>query len=129
MPENSPPQLGRRERQILDIVYEMGEASVNDVLDRLADPPSYSSVRAMLGVLERKGHVKHRRDKLTYIYMPTVAREKASSMALEHLLKTFFDGCPTQAVAALLDSSARRMTENDFADLEKLIKQARREGR
>jgi predicted transcriptional regulator len=121
--------LGRRERQIMEVVYQLGEASVGDVLARLADPPSYSSVRKMLAVLEEKGHLKHRHEKNRYIYAPRVAREKARHRALQQLLKTFFENSPTKAMAALLDSSADRLTHADLDELTRLIEQARREGR
>ncbi len=129
MAKKSPLHLGRRERQIMDVIYRLGEASVAEVLEQLPDPPSYSSVRAMLGLLERKGHLKHKREKLRYVYQPTVAREKVRRSALEHLLNTFFQGSPTQAVAALLDSAAGELSEAELDDLAKIIQQARKEGR
>ena len=129
MAKKTRSDLGRRERQIMDAVYRLGKATVNEVLDTLPDPPSYSAVRAMLNVLERKGHLKHTRDKLRYVYMPTIPRERARSSALQHLLKTFFDGSATQAVAALLDSSAKNLSDSELDELVKLIKKAKKEGR
>lgn len=129
MAKKSALHLGRRERQIMDVIYRLGEASVAEVLEQLPDPPSYSSVRAMLGLLERKGHLKHRREKLRYVYLPTVPRERARRSALEHLLNTFFEGSPTEAVAALLDSSAGELSDAELDDLAKIIQQARKEGR
>jgi predicted transcriptional regulator len=120
---------GRRERQIMDVVYQLGEASVADVLAQLPDPPSYSAVRRMLAVLEEKGHLKHRHDKNRYIYYPRVAREKASRRALKQLVKTFFDNSPTKAMAALLDSSTEQLSAGDLEELHRLIQKARQEGR
>ena len=121
--------LGRRERQIMNVVYQLGEAGVGDVLARLPDPPSYSSVRKMLAVLEEKGHLKHRHDKNRYIYFPRVARDKASRRALKQLLKIFFDNSPTKAMAALIDSSTARLSASEFDELSRLIEKARKEGR
>ena len=92
MAGNAAIHLSRRERQIMDIVYEAGQASAADVLDRLPDPPSYSAVRAMLRVLEEKGHLRHKQDGPRYVYLPTVSRDEARRSALRRLLRTFFDG-------------------------------------
>ena len=121
--------LGRRERQIMNVVYQLREASVGDVLALLPDPPSYSSVRKILAVLEGKGHLRHRHDKNRYIYFPRVARDKASRRALKQLLKTFFDNSPTKAMAALLDSSTARLSASEYDELSRLIEKARKEGR
>ncbi|NOX56071.1 MAG: BlaI/MecI/CopY family transcriptional regulator [Planctomycetes bacterium] len=129
MRKKPPFDLGRRERQIMDVVYRLGQATVADVLAELPDPPSYSSVRAMLGLLERKGYLRHKRLKLQYVYFPTISREKARKSALDHLLRTFFDGSPAQAVAALLDSSAGRLSKAELDEIAELIEQARKEGR
>jgi predicted transcriptional regulator len=120
-------RLSRRERQIMDVIYRLGRATAADVLERLPDPPSYSAVRAMLRVLEEKGHVRHEQDGQRYVYLPTVAREKARKSALAHLVKTFFDGSVERAVAALLDSGGR-LTEEEYDRLTRLIKRARSEG-
>src|SRR5579872_7400584 len=96
-------QLGRRERQIVDAVYRLGRASVAEVRAELDDPPSYSAVRAMLNLLEEKGHLRHVADGLRYVYKPTAARSQVRRSALRHLVQTFFDGSPTSAVAALLE--------------------------
>lgn len=120
--------LGRRERQILDIVFQLGEASVNDVLDRLPDPPSYSSVRTIMGVLEEKRYLRHRRVKTKYVYRPTQSRESASHSALRHLLTTFFGGSVTDAVAAMLDVESEKLSDEELKRLRNLIEQARREG-
>ena len=119
--------LSRRERQIMDVLFQRGFATVAEVLDDLPDPPSYSSVRATLRVLEGKGHVRHRQEGLRYLFVPTLAPEKAKRSALEHLLRIFFDGSTERAVATLLDLSASRMSEAELDRLAGLIDQARRE--
>ena len=121
--------LSRRERQIMDIIYAQGRATAAEVLERLADPPSYSAVRALLRVLEDKGHLQHEQDGPRYVYKPTVSRTRARQTALERLVHTFFDGSPEQAVAALLDMSAGDLGDEELARLQKLIEQARKEGR
>lgn len=120
--------LGRRERQIMDVIYQLGEASVGDVLDRLPDPPSYSAVRTMIRLLEQKGHLRHRQAGTKYIYRPTRSREQASRSALRHLLNTFFGGSPSDAVAAILDVTSDRMTDSELQRIEKMIDEARKEG-
>lgn len=127
-PRPRPPELGRRERQILDVVYQLGEASVADVQERLPDPPSYSAVRTMIRHLEGKGHLRHRRQGTKYVYRPTRSRETASRSALGHLLDTFFGGSASDAVAAILDVSGDRLTDDDYDRLQHLIRQARQEG-
>ncbi|HEY2375462.1 MAG TPA: BlaI/MecI/CopY family transcriptional regulator [Gemmatimonadaceae bacterium] len=121
--------LGRRERQIMDVVYRLGRASVSDVRQLLADPPSYSAVRAMLNLLEEKGHLTHEQDGLRYIYKPTAARAQVRRSALRHLVQTFFDGSPTSAVAALLEMADGELSASDRARLAKVIAQAKTEGR
>lgn len=121
--------LGARERQILDAVYALGEASVAEVLAALADPPTYSTVRTMIRMLERKGLLQHRQSGTKYVYRPTRSRESASRSALKHVLQTFFGGSATDAVAAILDVSASKLTEGDLERLEQLVEQARREGK
>jgi predicted transcriptional regulator len=121
--------LGARERQIMDVIYQLEEASVGDVLDRLADPPSYSAVRTMIRALEKKGLLRHRQVGTKYVYRPKTSRESASRSALRHVMRTFFGGSPTDAVAAILDDSASKLTRGDLERLEKLIDQARKEGK
>jgi BlaI family transcriptional regulator, penicillinase repressor len=121
--------LSRRERQIMDTVYSLGRATVTDVLDRLPDPPSYSAVRAMLRVLESKGHVRHVLEGKSYVYLPTLARTRASRSALQNMVSTFFDGSAEKAVAALLDISGSDLTDDQLNHLSRLIEQAREEGR
>ena len=119
--------LSRRERQIMDVLFQRGRATVADVMERLPDPPSYSSVRAILRVLEEKGHVRHQQDGPRYLFIPTVARETAKRSALEHLLQTFFNGSTENAVATLLDISASKLSDRELDRLAGLIDKARRE--
>ncbi|HVC20087.1 MAG TPA: BlaI/MecI/CopY family transcriptional regulator [Vicinamibacterales bacterium] len=121
------PSLSRRERQLMDIVYERGRATAAEVAAALPDPPSYSAVRAMLRILETKGHLRHEADGVRYVYLPTVPRDQASRSALRGLVRTFFDGSTTQAVAALLDQS--RLSDAELERLAHLIDEARKEGR
>ena len=121
--------LSRRERQIMDIVYELNVATVAQVLDLIPDPPSYSTVRALLRVLEYKGHLKHAQQGPRYLYSPTLPREEARQNALKHVLKTFFDNSTEEVVAALLNISEEDLTEDEYKRLTKLIKKAQIEGR
>jgi len=121
--------LSRRERQIMDIIYEMKEATALQVLERLPSPPSYSAVRALLRVLEDKGHLLHRPDGPRYVYLPRLAKDKARKSALAHLKRTFFDGSTAEVVAALLDMSEDDLSDEDYARLAALIDRARKEGR
>jgi predicted transcriptional regulator len=121
--------LGRRERQIMDAVYRLGRASVSEVMEQISDPPSYSAVRAMMGKLEEKGHLGHAQDGPRYVYFPVHAREEATRSALRRMLKTFFDGSPTKAVAAVLDVSGRELTSEELNELAELIEDAKRRGR
>ena len=120
--------LSRRERQIMDILYKMGKSSASDVLQAMPDAPSYSAVRAMLRVLEEKGHVRHQAEGLKYVYVPTVARDKAKRSAIKQLLDTFFHDSPEQVVAALLDVSSTRMTREELNRMAEMIEKAKREG-
>ncbi|MEX2285132.1 MAG: BlaI/MecI/CopY family transcriptional regulator [Gemmatimonadota bacterium] len=121
--------LSRRERQIMDAVYALGQATVAEVLDGMPDPPSYSAVRAMLGKLERKGYLKHEEHGPRYVYVPTLAREEAQENALQRVLRTFFDDSPTKAVAAILDLSAVDLSDTQIDEMARLVEQARRRGR
>ena len=122
-------QLSRREREIMDVIYRAGRATAAEVLEQLADPPSYSAVRALLRVLEEKGHLRHEEDGPRYVFLPTVPRERARRSALRQLLHTFFDGSTEQAVAALLDLPSTRLSDAELARLSRLIADARKEGR
>lgn len=121
--------LSRRERQIMDIIYELKEATVAQVLERIANPPSYSAIRALLRVLEEKGHLAHKQQGPRYIYSPTLSREKARKNALKHVMKTFFDNSTEDIVAALLDISEDNLSKQDYQRIQELIKKARKEGR
>ena len=123
------PGLSRRERQIMDALYTLSEATVGEVMDKMPDPPSYSAVRATLRVLEEKGHVKHKQDGPRYLYLPTVSRDKAQSTALKHLVGTFFGGSVEQAVMALLSMPETRMSEDQLEKLAEQVRQAEEEGR
>ena len=120
--------LSRRERQIIDILYAQGRATAADVQNALPEPPSYSAVRAMLRILEEKGHVKHEQDGPRYVYVPTVGRDNAKRSALHHMLKTFFDGSAEQAISALLDESSTKLSDAELDRLARLIDQARSTG-
>ena len=122
-------RLSRRERQIMDVLFRLGEATAADVLEGLPDPPSYSAVRALLRILEEKGQITHTQDGPRYVYRPTVAPEKASRSALRHVLRTFFDGSAAQAVAALLDEAGGDLSDTELDRLASLLDQARQEGR
>jgi predicted transcriptional regulator len=122
-------QLSRRERQIMDILYQRGKSSASEVRQAMPDAPSYSAVRAMLRILEEKGHVRHHAEGLKYVYLPTVARDKAKRSAVKHLLDTFFDDSPEQIVAALLDVSSTRLTREELDRMAEMIEQARKEGK
>ncbi len=121
--------LSRRERQIMDIIYESKEATAQQVMERLPDAPGYSAVRALLRVLENKGHLDHRQDGPRYVYVPRLPKEKARRSELRHLLKTFFDDSTEAAVAALLDISEDRLSDEDYKKLAALIEKSREEGR
>lgn len=121
--------LSRRERQIMDVIYQLGEATAAEVMERLPDPPSYSAVRAMLRLLEEKGHLQHDQDGPRYVFKPTLAHDKAQRSALKHLVETFFEGSTEQAVAALLDLSKTKLSDDELDRLSQLIEQAKKEGR
>ena len=122
-------RLSRRERQIMDLLYRLGRATVAEIHAALPDAPSYSAVRAMLRVLEEKKHIRHEEKDLRYVFMPIVPRDKARRSAIRHLLDTFFEGSPEQAVATLLDVSARELTNQEIDRMAELIEKARKEGR
>src|SRR5215475_5791005 len=126
---SSPDSLSRRERQIMDILYQRGKASAAEVREAMPDAPSYSAVRAMLRVLEEKGHVRHQAEGLRYVYVPVVARDKAKRSAVKHLLDTFFHDSPEQVVAALLDVSSTRLTREELDRMAEMIEKAKKEGK
>jgi predicted transcriptional regulator len=120
--------LSRRERQILDILYERGQGTAAEVQAALPEPPSYSAVRALLRILEDKGHVRHQQDGPRYVYVPTVGRDNAKRSALKHVLKTFFDGSAEQAISALLDENSSKLSPAELDRLARLIDTARKNG-
>jgi BlaI family penicillinase repressor len=123
--------LSRRERQIMDVVYRLGRASAAEVTAHLPDPPSYSAVRALLRILEDKGHLRHTEEAATgkYVYAPIRPRDHAGRSALQRVVQTFFDNSAEKAVAALLDLADRDLSEQELERLAKLIEQARNDGR
>lgn len=129
MPRAPHLDLSRRERQIMDVIYACGSATVREVMDRLPDPPSYSAVRGLLRVLVEKGHLEHKQDGPRYVYLPVVPREEARASAMKQMLRTFFDGSAERAMAALLDMSSADLSRDELDRLAALIEQARREGR
>ena len=120
--------LSRRERQIMDILYQRERATAAEVHADLPDRPSYSAVRAKLRVLEEKGHIRHEEEALRYVFVPTMPREKAKKSALNHMLETFFEGSVEQTVAALLDLSAAKLSQSELDRLAGLIEQAKAKG-
>ena len=127
---NSQPHndLSRRERQIVDILYSQGRATAAEVQAALPDPPSYSAVRAMLRILEEKGHVRHEQDGPRYVYLPTVGRDNAKKSAMRHMLQTFFEGSAEQAISSLLGDPAARLSDAELDRLATLIDRARKAG-
>jgi BlaI family transcriptional regulator, penicillinase repressor len=124
----APPDVSRRERQILDVLYRTGRATVAEIQEAMPSPPGYSAVRTLLRILEEKGHVRHEQDGARYVYLPCVTRAQAKRSALRHLLHTFFEGSTTEAIAALLDDDSSRLSSDDWKRLADLIERARKEG-
>lgn len=118
-------QLSRRERQIMDIIYRLSQASAKEVQENLPDPPSYSAVRALLATLENKGMVKHGKESRRYIYKATINEKKARKSAIQNLLSTFFDGKPQNLVAALLDKETEQLSSSEIADIRKLVEDSK----
>lgn len=126
-PRALPGDLSRRERQIMDVLYRLGRATAAEVQAELLEPPSYSAVRAMLRVLEDKGHIRHQQDGARYIYEPLVHRDRARRSAIEHMVTTFFGGSTSDAMAALLDGESARLSDAELDRLATLIERARKE--
>jgi len=124
-----PHELSRRERQIMDVLYELGRATSAEVRERLPDPPSYSAVRAMLRILEDKGHLRHEQEGPRYVFFPAVPRETARESALRRVVRTFFDGSAEGAMTALLDLGVEDLDEEALRRLADRIAEARKEGR
>lgn len=121
--------LTRREREIMDIVYRLGRATAQDVLDNLAEPPSYSSVRALLRLLEERGHVRHLQEGTRYVYLPAVSKRDARKKALQHVVATFFGGSVEEAMLALVDTSRSKLSSAELDRLAAIVEQARKEGK
>ncbi len=128
MTNGIPPKLSRRERQILDILYQRSSATVAEVMAALPDPPSYSAVRATLRILGDKGHVSHSADGPRYVYAPAVSPDQARRSAMSHLLKTFFNGSTEQAVVTLLQMSDTELSDDDIDRLAARVRAVRQEG-
>jgi len=123
------PPLTRREREIMDIVYRLGRASAQEVLDNLAEPPSYSAVRALLRLLEERGHVRHIEEGGRYVFSPAVPRGEARRKALQHVVSTFFDGSVEQAMLTLVESSRTKLSSDELDRLAEIVERARQEGK
>lgn len=129
MDESQLADLSRRERQIMNFLYQRERASVAEVMEGIDHPPSYSAVRAMLRTLEEKGRVTHVEDGRAYVYQPTVRKDDARQGALTHLLRTFFDGSTEKAVAALLDLKGPELSPAELERVSRLVAEAKEEGR
>ena len=129
MAPDSHAGLSRRERQIMEIVYRLGQATAQEVRDNLEDPPTYSAVRALLSILEKKKRLRHRQDGPRYIFVPIVSRKRARRSALRDLLRNFFDNSHEEMLAALLEDSGADLSDAELKRLGRMIEQARREGR
>jgi BlaI family penicillinase repressor len=127
MRKDTHRNLSRRERQIMDILYQRGRASAAEIHQALPDAPTYSAVRAKLRVLEEKGHVRHEEESLHYVYIPTTARETARKSAMRHLVSTFFGGSAEDAIAALLDLSAADLSPKELDRIQEIVDQAKKE--
>lgn len=128
-PQPAAHQLSRRERQIMDVVYEHGQATASQVRETMPDPPSYSAVRAMLRILEDKGHLRHEIDRTRYVYAPTKPRGQAARSTLRQVVQTFFGGSVEQTVATLLSSSEGKLSQEELERISTLIEEAKKEGR
>jgi BlaI family penicillinase repressor len=126
---STEPSLSRRERQIMDVLHQHGRATAAEVQAALPDPPSYSAIRALLRILEAKGHVRHESDGARYVYLPRTSREKARRSALKRVVATFFEGSVAQTMAALLETADTQLSDSELQKLEIMINQARKEGR
>src|SRR3972149_5714972 len=120
--------LSRRERQIMDVLYRQGSATAAEVLEKMPNPPGYSAVRALLRILEEKGHIRHEESEGKYVFIPTVPPDKAKRSAICHLVETFFDGSREEAVAALLDTKSSRLSDKELDRLQGLVDKAPKRG-
>ncbi|MBI2687884.1 MAG: BlaI/MecI/CopY family transcriptional regulator [Acidobacteria bacterium] len=128
MKSNGVPLVSRRERQILDVLFRRKEATALEIQADMPDAPGYSAVRALLRILEEKGHVLHREDGPRYVYLPAVEAETAQRSALRHVLDTFFEGSAAGAMAALLGADGVSLSKDELDRMEALIAKARKGG-
>jgi BlaI family penicillinase repressor len=117
--------LSRRESQIMDIIYSLGEASVAEVVERMPDQPGYNTVRNTMAILEKKGHLRHRQEGQRYLYAPADPVDEAKRSAVRHLLNTFFHGSPSKAALAVLGTSDRHLTKEDLDEIAEFLERAR----
>ena len=127
MARRAPLDLSRRERQILEILYRLGQASAAEVSEQMSDAPTYTTVRGLLRVLEKKGHVRHEDNGVRYVYFPVMPKTIAGTSVLAHVIRTFFNGSPADAMAALLGSSSK-VSEVELRRLTRLVERARKGG-
>ena len=120
-------ELSRRERQIMEVLYRNGKASAAEVQSGIPDGPGYSAVRALLRILEEKGHIRHEEKGGKYIYLPAVSRTRAQRSAMRRLVDTFFEGSVEKAVIAFLSPSSSKLGEEELRRLEQLVEQTRKE--
>lgn len=123
--KKSPMDLGARERQIMTFIYRKGEATAVEVMEGISNPPSYSGVRAMLRILEDKGHLQHRKEGARYVYQPTISSAEAGRSAIDYMIQAFFSGSAERAVAALLDLKSNELSEGDLDRLASMIEKAK----
>ena len=129
MPKSAVPSLSRRERQILDVIYAKGRATAADVTAELPDAPTYTTVRGLLRILEEKGHVRHDDEGGRYVYSPSTPRETAGASQLQHVVRTFFDGSASKAMAAFLGSTRDALSEEELAHLRAIVESAGKDGK
>ena len=125
MSAKAPLDLSRRERQILEVLYRLGQATVAEVTSQMSEAPTYTTVRTLLRVLERKGHIRHEVDGLRFVYSPVMPKTSAGPSVLAHVVQTFFNGSPADAMAALL-GSAPKISETELQRLKRLVERARK---
>lgn len=122
------PDVSRRERQILDVLFRVGRATAAEIQQAIPHAPSYSAVRTLLRILEDKGHIRHEQEGTRYVYLPRLGRDYARRSALRHMLNTFFEGSATHAIAALIDEDSTKLSDDDWKRLADMIKRARKQG-
>ena len=129
MPKTDIPQLSKRERQIMDAIYRRGRATAAEVRAEMPDAPTYTTVRGLLRILERKGHLRHEEEGLRFVYSPSLPRQRAGASILSHIVRTFFDGSAANAMAAMLGSTERSVNAAELERLSDLVKKERRKMR